>query len=804
MYKKIYFLLFLLASLPVFGQKRATITGFVYDFDNKPMDFVSVSHKGSIIGTFTDSKGAYSITVPVGDSVTIVFSCMGYLKTQRVIPKMTANMRLNVMMRENANALGEVVVTGRQKQTSTMQKVDAGNVKLLADPSGGSIESIIVTLAGVSSTNELSSQYSVRGGSYDENIVYVNGIEVNRPLLIRSGQQEGLSFINPNLTGSVGFSAGGYDASYGDKMSSVLDIGYRKPENFEASVSGSFLGGNMHVGTAGKRFTQITGIRYKTNKSLVGTMDTKAEYDPYFVDAQTYMTYALAPRWEASFLGNYSKNVYRFRPINQSTSFGTLTDVRNFTVYFDGWEKDKFETAFGALSLKGKLSDKLDLSLTASAFSSYEHVNYDVSGEYWLSEQEIDTQKGTTQEGELLGVGAYLEHARNNLEMKVRKFTFGGSYNAGKLVSKWGLTWQNESIDDKIKEWQLRDSSGYSIPNSGELVKVYSNLQSNNNLSSTRLAAYVLETYKFRIQDGLFTLNAGIRASHWSFNKETIVSPRASLAYVPNKEKDITLRMAVGVYYQAPFYKEFRETILDPNGDSHIALNKDIKSQKSIHFVIGGDYEFKTMDRPFKFTTEMYYKKLSNLVPYTVDNVKITYYGKNMASGHIAGLDMKLFGEFVPGTDSWISFSLMKSQQDINGLKVPLPTDQSYNFSLYFQDYVPGHKRLKMNMRGLFSQGLPTTPSNQGYNKGIFRMPAYRRVDIGFSWQALGEEDAIRQRNSFVKGFKNIWLGLDVFNLLDIKNTNSYYWISDVYNNQFAVPNYLTGRQLNLRFIAEF
>ncbi len=803
MQKKIYILLLILMSLSVYGQKRATVTGIVYDFDNKPMDFVSVALKGSIIGTYTNSKGAYSITVPQRDSITIVFSCMGYQKTQRIIPKVTADMHLNIMMRENSNELTEIVVKGKQKQTSTMQKVDAGTVKLLADPTGGSIESIIVTQMGVSSKNELSSQYSVRGGSYDENIVYVNGIEVNRPQLIRSGQQEGLSFINPSLTGSVGFSAGGYDASYGDKMASVLDIGYRKPESFEASVSGSFLGGNIHVGSASKRFTQITGFRYKTNKSLVGTMDTKAEYDPYFVDAQTYMTYALTKQWEASFLGNYSRNVYRFRPINQTTSFGTLQEIRNFTVYFDGWEKDKFETAFGALSLKGKLNEKLDMNLTASAFSSYEHVNYDVSGEYWLSEQESDGSGGTEQ-GQLLGVGAYLEHARDNLEMKVRKLTLGGSYNGGKLLSKWGLTLQSESIDDKIKEWQLRDSSGYSIPNNGELVKVYSNLQSNNNLSSTRFSAFIQETYKFRINDGLFTLNAGLRGSHWSFNKETIISPRASLSFVPNKERDITLRMALGIYYQAPFYKEFRETKADENGDSYIVLNQDIKSQKSFHFVIGGDYEFKTMDRPFKFTTEMYYKKLSDLVPYTVDNVKVTYYGKNMASGYIAGLDIKLFGEFVPGTDSWISFSLMKSQQDINGLKVPLPTDQSYNFSLFFQDYVPGHKRLKMNLRGLFSQGLPTTPSNQGYNKGFFRMPSYRRIDMGFSWQALGEEDAIRQRSSFWKGVKNIWLGLDVFNLLDIRNTNSYYWVSDVYNNQFAVPNYLTGRQLNLRFIAEF
>lgn len=803
MLKNIFVLISLFISLNICAQK-ATISGTVYDFDNKPMDFVSVALKNSIIGTFTDSKGNYAITVSKGDSVTIVFSCMGYQKTQRIIPKLTGNMRLNIMMRESPNTIGEVTVIGKQKQTSTIQKVNPNDVKLLADPSGGSIESLLATIAGVSSTNELSSQYSVRGGSYDENIVYVNGIEINRPLLVRSGQQEGMSFINPNLTGAVGFSAGGYDATYGDKMSSVLDITYKKPEKFEASAAGSFLGGSAHIGTAGKRFTQITGIRYKTNRSLVGTMDTKADYDPSFMDVQTYMTYSLSRRWEASFLGNYTRNIYKFRPINQTTSFGTLTDIKNFTVYFDGWENDRFITAFGALSLKGKLTEKMEMGLTASSFTTNENVNYDISGEYWLNNQDANEDNTTTSNSDLLGVGAYLEHARDRLEMKVNKFTLSGSYNGGKLFSRWGVTVQHESIDDKIKEWTLRDSAGYSLPNDGKLVRVYSNLRSDNRLSSTRLSAYLQETYKFRIQDGLFTLNAGIRGAHWSFNKETIISPRASLSYIPNKERDFTFRLATGIYYQAPFYKEFRQTITDSDGNSYVELNKDIKSQKSIHIVLGGDYEFKAMERPFKFTTEMYYKKLNNLVPYTVDNVKMNYYGRNMANGYIAGIDMKLFGEFVPGTDSWVSLSLLKSQQDINGVKVPLPTDQSYNFSLFFQDYVPGHKRLKMNLRGLLSQGLPATPSNQGYNKGVFRMPAYRRVDIGFSWQALAEEDAIRDRNMFWKGFKNIWLGLDVFNLLDIKNTNSYYWVSDVYNTQYAVPNYLTGRQLNLRLIAEF
>lgn len=803
MQRKIISLLFFLASTWLPAQK-VTVKGVVTDIDNKPIDFVSVGLKGGLLGTFTDGKGAYSITVPKGDSVTVVFSCLGYQKAQRILVRPKAEVRLNVILRESSSELGGVTIVGKQRQTTSVQKVDAGQVKLLADPSGGSIESLIVTFAGVSSNNELSTQYSVRGGSYDENIVYVNGIEVNRPLLIRSGQQEGLSFINPNLAGSVGFSAGGYDASYGDKMASVLDITYKKPKGFEASASASFLGGSAHVGTAGKRFTQITGVRYKTNRALLGTLDTKAQYDPYFIDAQTYMTYSLSPRWELGFLGNFSQNIYRFRPINQTTSFGTLKKTRNFTVFFDGWENDRFNTAFGALSLKGKISDKLEVGVTASAFSTYEQVGYDISGEYWLNEQSIDVDAGVSDAGKLLGVGAYLEHARNRLEMNVKKITLSGSYNGGRLLSRWGLTLQQEDINDKIKEWQVRDSLGYSVPNDGKTVKVYSNLLSDNLLSSNRLSAFVQETYKFRINQGLFVLNAGLRGAYWSYNKEAILSPRASLAYIPNRERDITLRLAAGVYYQAPFYKEFRERVKDQDGNSRIVLNRDIRSQKSYHVVIGGDYDFKAMNRPFKFTTEAYYKKLSNLVPYTVDNVQVTYSGRNEASGYIAGLDMKLFGEFVPGIDSWLTLSLMKSQQDINGLKVPLPTDQSYNLSLYFQDYIPGNKRFRMNLRGLLSQGLPTTPSNQGYSKGVFRMPAYRRVDIGFAWLALGEDDAVRRRGNFWKNVKNVWLGIDVFNLLDIKNTNSYYWVSDIYNTQYAVPNYLTGRQINLKCVFEF
>ncbi len=797
--KKIFLLFALMLMANAYAQ-RVTISGVVYDYDNKPMDFVTVGVKGRAIGTFTNGQGQYSLTVQTGDSVCITFSCMGYQRTERIIPKLTGNVRLNVMMREEVKEIAEVIVTGRRKQTSTVERINVDNTKLLADPNGGSIESLIVTFAGVSSTNELSSQYSVRGGNYDENIVYVNGIEINRPQLIRSGQQEGLSFINPHLTGAVGFSAGGYDATYGDKMASVLDITYKKPKPLEGAFAVGLQGANAYVGTSKGKWSQITGLRYKTNKSLVGTMDTEAEYDPSFIDLQTYVQYTPNKRIELSFLGNYSNNIYKFRPINQNTSFGTLTDVRNFTVYFDGWENDRFTTAFGAASVNLRLSDKAKVGATFSSFATDEKVSYDLSGEYWLSQQIGSDGNGN----DLLGVGAYLEHARNDLRMRVNKFMLNGEVDTRKLLTRWGISIQKENIKDYTKEWILRDSAGYSVPTDGISVKVASNLYGKHTLSTTRLSAYLQETYKFRIHNGLFTLNAGIRASHWGYNKETIISPRASLAYIPNGKHDLTFRLATGIYYQAPFYKELVQTHTDANGNSYTLLNNEIRSQRSTHVVLGGDYEFKAFNRPFKLTAEAYYKHLANLNPYTVSNVKIEYAGTNSAKGYIMGFDTKLFGEFVEGTDSWVSVSFMRSRQQIGGVQLPLPTDQSYNFSLFFQDYLPGNKRFKMNLRGLFSQGLIATPSQQGYSKGYYRMPSYRRVDMGLSWQAVGGSESNGKAKGFLGAFRNVWISLDAFNLLDIKNTNSYYWISDVYGTQYAVPNYLTGRLVNLRLLVDF
>ena len=793
-------LLFILFSISAFGQGRAKISGYIRDADGNPLDLVNIRVKNTLNGTMSNEKGHYSLSVATGDSVTLIYSCLGYNKAERILPQVTKDMRLNVQMNYTSLELGEVVATAIRKQTTTLETLNADRVKLLPDPAGGSIESLVVTFAGVTSNNELSSQYSVRGGSYDENIVYVNGLEVFRPLLIRSGQQEGLSFINPDMTEAVNFSAGGFEARYGDKMSSVLDITYKKPKGFEGSASASLLGANAYVGSSSGKFTQVTGFRYKTGRSLLKTTDTDAEYDPNFIDLQTYMTYQLAPKWEINFLGNLAINNYKFIPHTRETSFGTATNAKKFKVFMSGQERDKFETLFGALTLKHNLNDNTELGLQASAFTSKEEEGYDIAGDYWLG----DAAEEGGGEIQKLSIARYNEHARNRLHSNIMNVGHYGVARIKNNTLKWGATVQLEKINDKISEWEKRDSAGYSLPQGGGNVNVIANLFSDNKLESTRISGYLQDVFKFRTKQGLFTLVGGVRGSYWSYNREFIFSPRASIGFIPNFDQNLTFRLASGLYYQSPFYKELRTTVQDEHGNSIIQLNKNLKSQRSIHVIAGGDYTFRASGRNFKVSADMYYKKLDNLNPYTVDNVKIRYYGENCAQGHAMGLDVKFFGEFVPGTDSWISFSLMKAEQSIRGSEyVPMPNSQGYNVSLFFQDYFPGYKRVKLNLKGVLSGGLPVTAPRTGYEDGYFRTPTYKRVDLGFSYQLAGGTDAIMDRG-FFRNLKNIWLGLDIFNLFDIKNTSSYYWITNIDNNQYAIPNYLTGRQLNIRLIVDF
>jgi hypothetical protein len=792
-----------LIQVNLFAQsRRVKVSGNVRDADGNPVELVAIQVKNTLIGAMTDEKGYYSLSVAPGDSVTLLFSCLGYNKAERIIPSVTGDIRVNVQMNYASLELGQVEVSALRRNTTTLETLDANRMKILPDPSGGSIESLVVTQAGVASNNELSSQYSVRGGSYDENIVYVNGLEVFRPLLIRSGEQEGLSFINPSMTESVQFSAGGFEARYGDKMSSVLDITYKKPKALEGSVSASMLGASAYVGSSAGKFTQVTGIRYKTNRSLLGTMDTDAEYNPVFVDMQTYMTYQLAPRWEINFLGNVSSNSYKFTPHKRETTFGTANNPKSFEVYFDGKERDKFETLYGAMTLKHNLNDHTEVGLQASAFNTREEESYDITSSYWLENVAAEEVENAV---EALSLAYFHEHARNRLSATVAHVgLYGISQLAAMHTLKWGVNAQQERITDKISEWESRDSAGYSLPQTGTDVNVITNLFSDNKLESTRFSGYIQDVFKFRIEQGMFTVVGGIRGSYWDYNKESLFSPRLSVGFIPAANQNLTFRFASGFYYQPPFYKELRIETTDENHNNVIRLNNQLKSQRSIHFIGGGDYTFPVAGRNFKFTTELYYKKLDNINPYTVDNVKIRYYGENCATGHIAGMDMKLFGEFVPGTDSWLSLSLMQSEQTIRGTtKAPMPNSQLYNFSLFFQDYYPGNKHIMLNLKGVLAGGFPVTIPRKGYEAGYHRTPPYRRVDIGITYQLASGDSEIMERGVF-RHFKNIWLGLDMFNLFDIENTGSYYWITDIYSNQYAVPNYLTGRQLNFRVSVDF
>ncbi len=789
--------LFLLVALGMKAQVK--ITGKVIDDAGKPIEFATVRILGTTIGVNTNEKGLYEMSVPKADTIRVEFSCMGYGTVTRELIKPEGTVTLNPKLYEKTQELNEVTITEYKKQTNSMQGIDVSQSSITPSASGNAVENVLTTMAGVSSKNEMSSQYMVRGGSYDENSVYINGIEVYRPQLISSGQQEGLSIINGDMVQKVEFSTGGFNAEYGDKMSSVLDITYRDPEAFEGSVTASLQGGSLMLGYGTKRFSMMHGARYKRNSSLLGSLESKGEYDPQYFDYQTYMVLKPSDKFRVAFLGNISLNNYRFVPVNRETSFGTSTNAKSFKVYFDGQERDKFYTYFGALSLNYRASKAADFTLQASGYQTNELVAYDIHGEYWLDEAGTGGEDGVGGE---LGVGKYHEHARNRLKLSVYDLTLKGNTGINHNNLSYGITMRRESIYDRSSEWQWRDSAGYSLPHIPSEVNVIYNQRSNHDLNTTRFAFFAQDTYKLMTTAGLLSINGGIRVSYWDFNKETLVSPRFSIGFVPERNNRFSLRLAGGLYYQAPFYKEYRMERIDSLGNAYIALNRDIKSQRSIHAILGGDYSFRAINRPFKFTTELYYKNLSNIIPYEVDNLKMVYSGQNQGSGYVAGIDMKLFGQFVEGTDSWLSVSLMKTQETLNGVKVPRPTDQRYSVALFFTDYFPAVPRLKFSLKGIISDGLPTTAPRMTRDQAYFRQPAYKRVDVGLSFMLVGPDH--RPATGFLSHFKSIWLGVDVFNIFDISNVSSYYWVTDVNELQYAVPNYLTRRQINVRLQLKF
>ena len=779
-----------------------TIHGRVTDPDNEPIVAASVKIAGTALGTATNTDGYYKLSVSQSDTVVVVFTCIGFNEERRTLIKPSGDLTINMRLREKSEMLGDVVVTEIRRQTSSMQEIKPSDTHSMPDASGNGVEAMVTTMAGVSSSNELSSQYSVRGGTYDENSVYINGIEVYRPLLISSGQQEGLSIINPDLVGGISFSTGGFPARYADKMSSALDIAYRHPESFEGAVGLSLMGGSLSLGQSSSRFSQLHGLRYKKNNSMLSSMETKGEYDPSFFDYQTNLTLSISEKVKMSFLGNIAINNYKFTPQNRTTNFGTANDAKKFTVYFDGQEKDRFETFFGAYTLSYSPSKSTDLNLIVSGFLTNELVSYDISGEYWLDQ--AGGSDGSESVGGELGVGRYHEHARNRLKSSVIDFSLQGESRTGKHTLGYGLSFKRENIMERSREWERRDSAGYSLPFDPDMLKVVYNLSANHDLSSSRISGYLQDNIRFQSSAGYFNLNAGLRMSYWSYNKEFLLSPRVSLGFVPERNSQWTFRFATGLYYQSPFYKEFRLQETDNLGNISVVLNSDIKSQRSLQFILGSDYTFRAMNRPFKLSAEAYYKALSNLVPYEIDNLKLVYSGRNEANGHAMGLDMKLFGQFVPGSDSWISFSLMKTSETLNGVKVPRPNDRRYGIALYFTDYFPKLPKLKFSLRGIFNDGLPTIAPRSSRDKGYFRTPPYKRVDIGLQYGLLTPLKDGESREGFWRHFKSIWLGFDVFNLFDISNVSSYYWVTDVNNLQYAVPNYLTRRQFNIRLSIDF
>ncbi|MCH5347640.1 MAG: carboxypeptidase-like regulatory domain-containing protein [Muribaculaceae bacterium] len=791
-------LVMVVSMVAVAAPSRVKIQGKVTDEQDQPIEFATVRIGGTAIGTSTGLDGTYQLSTAYSDTIKVHVACIGFKEVTRTLIEPQGDVTLNVRLMDNSNVLGELEVTEYRKETSTMGKISIDELKRQPDVSGNGVESLITTMAGVNSSNEMSSQYSVRGGTFDENSVYLNGVEVYRPQLISSGQQEGLSIINPDMVGAIGFSTGGFSAEYSDKMSSVLDITYRQPEAFEGSVSASLMGGSIALGQSSKKFSQLHGVRYKSNSSLLSSMETRGEYDPNFFDYQTNLIFSPSSRFKVSFLGNIAINNYKFTPQDRTTNFGTSTDAKQFKVYFDGHEKDKFETYFGALSLQYFPSKSTVFTLLGSGYLTNELVSYDISGEYWLD------QAGTGEVGGELGVGRYMEHARNRLKASVMQLALRGTTGVNGHSIAYGLSIAGEKIMDRTSEWEKRDSAGYSLPHDPNLVKVIYSLSSHHDVSSTRLSMFAMDTYKLQTGLGYLSINGGLRLSYWSFNKEWLLSPRISLGLVPDQNPRWTFRFATGLYYQSPFYKEYRMPVVDVDGNTNIVLNTNIKSQRSLQFIAGSDYTFRALNRPFKLTAEAYYKALSNIIPYEIDNLKLVYSGLNETNGFAAGLDFKLYGQFVPGSDSWISFSLMKTQETLNGVKVPRPSDQRYSFALYFTDYFPKWPKLKFSLRGIFSDGLPVTAPRSSRDKGYFRTPAYKRVDIGLSYALLSPLEQGATRRGFLRHIKSAWIGLDCFNLLDISNVSSYYWVTDVNEIQYAVPNYLTRRQLNVRLSVEF
>ena len=828
MLNRLLFICSVLLPIWAAGQEKAVLFGVVSDSLGRPIELMSVSVLGESLGTQTDSKGRYELSVPPNVQHQVVFSHINFKQRKFAVTLLPGSRKeLNVASIERVNELDAAVIIDERNRRNTMQRIDP-KLALEIPTSGGGIEALLKTLPGVSSNNELSSQYNVRGGNYDENLIYVNDVEIYRPFLVRSGQQEGLSFVNPDLVESLHFSAGGFEARYGDKMSSVLDVTYKRPDKFTATIMGSLLGASVSAEGASKnkKFTALGGFRYRSNRYVLSSLDTDGQYFPVFMDGQALLSYDVSEKLTISLLGHYSSNKYRFVPVNRETDFGTISEALRFTVYFDGQEVNTFETGTGAIIATYKARNDLTLKFISSYFRSNESETFDVQGQYWLGV--LDNDLGSESLGQVAynrGIGTFLNHGRNYLNIDVWNVSHRGKWTHPKNTVEWGAKYQIENVHDRLSEWQMIDSSGYSIPQTpSDQIVLKESLRTDISLFSHRIDGYVQNNFLFN-DTSKHRLNLGARFNWWSVNNQFVGGPRATYSFDPRwKKADMIFRFSGGMYWQPPFYRELR----DLNGE----LNRDIRAQLSVHAVVGTDWNFWAWGRPFKLTAEAYYKYLDNLVPYEIDNVRIRYYATNNARGYATGLDLRVNGEFVKGIESWASMSVMTVQEDLKddfyyerynaagekitpGLTtdnvpvdsirrepgyIPRPTDQRVNFSLFFQDYVPKLPQLKVHLNLVFGTGMPFGPPSYTRYQDTLRIPPYRRVDIGFSYMLKGEKRKLGPKNPF-RHFKSIWLSAEVFNLLGINNTLSYLWIQDITARQYAVPNHLTTRQLNVKLV---
>lgn len=759
--------------------------------EGEPLERVTVAVRPGNAAAMTRSDGTYSLSCAAADTLTVTISCVGYTRQVRRLVGARGELTLNARMEPQERVLEEVKVTELRKRTGAMERLDArGYRKRAVDPSGGSVESMLSTLPGVTGAGELSNSYSVRGGSYDENAVRLNGFEIHRPRIISSQAQEGLSVINPDMAGAVEFSAGGYGAQYTDKLSSVLDVTYRKVEGTEGALKLSLLGAEGAFGNTTGRVSELYGVRYRRTASLLATTDTKGEYDPDFLDWQSNLVWSVSKRLRVCVLTNVALNNYRMTPSDRTTNFGTLEDAKRFKVYFDGRERDRFLSIIGGLSVDWSASRNTTLTLQVSAQGGEETVGYDVSGEYWLDQAGGDDGEGAI--GGELGVGRYHEHARNKLKSRILDATLRGITAAGDHHITYGAGIKSLWMDEKVSEWERRDSAGYSIPSTGGELLVRESVHGAERLGTVRISGYVQDNLKLSVGSGLLNLTAGLRVCHTGFNGETTFSPRVSAGYVPARAPQWALRFAAGLYNQAPFFREIERRVAVSPTESVIELNRDIKSQQCIQVIAGSDFTFRAFGRPFRLSAEAYWKHLSRLIPYTIDNLLTVYSGVNGGSGNILGLDARLFGEFVPGSDSWISASVMRGRQKLGGISSPLPSERRYSLSLFFTDYFPRCERIKVSLRGVLADGLPVSVAG---GEGHFRTPPYKRVDIGAGFNLLGRP---------LQWLKSAWLGVDCFNLFDISNVGNYYWVTDVNDVSYAVPNGLTRRTVNVSLSLTF